>query len=609
MRGFVCLLLFGLAARPGIGADVPPEPSLLSVFPLGGRGGKVFRTTVRGRSLDGAHALWLSTKTIQARVVSISDEPQQPVTKGKSKKQPAIQLLEVEIETPENVAPGKYAFRVVTPRGISNPLDLHIHSEPVLLEQAEAHELPRQAQPLPRHPLAVHGRIDEVGQVDYYSFSARRGEQMLFEALSSGPLDPAISLYEPTGSWFDEDRPTRLAFHDDDGEPYPGLSTEAALPYRFEKDGKYLVRVNGFWGYGGTDHAYVLRIVTAPPEHEPQPAADAAADPADAPEWSERTWTRKLDADRMKILWSRAVADLAPTLEDADGKPKQGAIPAAREIPIVDADAEPTTTPVVPPKIPLPALIVGSVEHPGDIDRVSFSIKEGDELVLEVETPEKTVPEMNPYLRVVDDSGVEAFTNVYSNVNANGNIGKEIQAKTAFSFSRDGEFTLEIRDITASYGDRAMKYRVLVRPRVPHLGEVHIAEDHLNLIAGQAKKLSVVTDQEEGYDGFVVLSIDGLPEGVRAVPGTEVEPDSPPPFSEGKKERFRTKSQKATFVLLPDPDAPATPMPVVARVYAQPVVDGKLGDRIFVKELLLMVARPPENLSENEMKRSTEASR
>ncbi len=596
----------GFSARPGIGADAPVEPSLLSVFPLGGQAGKTFRATIRGRSLDGARALWFTTKTIDARVLSVMDEPREPADDAKAKKKAApIQLVEVEIGMGEQFAPGKYPFRVITPGGISNPLELQIHAAPALFEQAEAHERPRQAQPLPRYPLAVHGRIDEVGQVDYYSFDARQGEQILFEAVSSGPLDPAIALYELTGSWFDEDRAIRLAFHDDDDEPYPGLSTEASLKYRFEKAGNYLVRVNGFWGYGGADHTYTLRMLSGESTHDEEPAGESG----DIPEWSERKWTRKLDEDRMKLLWSRSVAELAPSPEDEDGKPKEGAIPAARKIPVVDADAEPTQAPVVPPKIPLPALIAGTLERPGDIDRVAFSIKEGDRLVLEVDTPEKTVPEMNPYLRVVDDTGVEAFTNVFSNVNANGNIGKQIHPKTAFSFSRDGEFTLEIRDITASYGDRGMKYRVLVRPQVPHLGEVHITEDHVNLVAGEAKKLSVVTDQEEGYNGFVVLSIDGLPEGVRAVTGTEVEPDSPPPFSEGKKERFTTKSQKATFVLLPGRDAPATRMPATARVYAQPVVDGKLGDRIPVKDLLVMVMQRPEAMSENKMKQSTEASR
>ena len=604
MGGFTLACLIGLAVRPGIAAEAPAEPSLLSVFPLGGQVGKTFRTTIRGRSLDGAHALWFNDTALEARVLSVAPEPLESPDDGKAKKKAAIQLLEVEIETAEGVPPGRYPFRVVTSNGLSNPLELHIHSEPPLFERTEAHDLPREAQPLLRRPLAVHGRIGEVGQVDYYSFDVRRGEELLFEALSSGPLDPALTLYELTGSWFDENRALRLAFRDDD-VPYPGLSTEAVLKYRFEKDGNFLVRVNGFWGYGGADHAYVLRVLPAQLERKPGPDSD----PGDIPEWAERTWTRKLDTDRMKVLWSRSVPELAPSIESDKGEPKEGAIPAAREIPIVDADAEPATVPIVPPKIPLPAMIVGTFEHPGDIDRFRFSIEEGDRLVLEVETPEKTIPEMNPYLRVVDDTGVEAFTNVYSNLNANGNIGKQIQAKTAFSFSRDGEFTLEIRDITATYGDREMKYRVLIRPQIPHLGEVHVAEEHINLIAGQAKKLSVTTDQEEGYEGFVVLSVEGLPEGVQAVPGTEVEPDRPPPFSEGKKERFKTKSQKATFILLPGRDAPATHMPAVARVYAQPVVDGKLGDRIPVKDLLVMVMRPPEPLNENKMKRSTEASR
>jgi hypothetical protein len=224
---------------------------------------------------------------------------------------------------------------------------------------------------------------------------------------------------------------------------------------------------------------------------------------------------------------------------------------------------------------------------------VRFSVKAGDRLVFEVETPEKTVPLVNPYLRVVDSDGVEALTNIYSRINANGNISKQIQPKTQYAFPRDGDFTLEIRDITATYGDREMRYRVLVRPQVPHLGAVHIAQDRLNLVAGEAQKLSIVTDQEEGYDGYAILTVEGLPEGVRVVMATEVEPDSPPPFNEGKKERFTTKSQKATFVFLSEPDAPPTDAPVKGRVYAQPVVKGKLGPRILAKELLIMVLGQP----------------
>ncbi len=597
--GIICALgVIGSLAAPASAAEPLPEPQTTSVYPLGGQAGTSFTATIRGQSMDGAYALWFESGGIEATVEQLDVEPLPPdAGKSKKKKKPT-QLLRVRFQIAADAKPGQHRFRVVTSHGLSNALQLHLHAEPSVTEQNEPHELPTEPQALSSRPLAVHGRIAEVGEVDYYSIDVPQGEALRFEALSSGPLDPSIAIYELTGSWFSPDRATRLAFHD---EPvsYPGLTTEAALDYRFEKAGNFLVRVSGFWGYGGADHSYVLRVMPAPEDAE----QTASRQEPDSTEWLERTWTRKLDTDRMKALWSRSVQEPATDTQD-ETKQKDAvtndAAAAIPPVPIVDADAEPTQLPIEPPLIPLPALVVGTIERPGDIDRVRFAAKEGDKLILEIELPAKTKPLMNPYLRVTDAAGVEAFTNVYSNVNANGNISKQNQAKTAFAFARDGEFTLEIRDITASYGDSEMRYRVLVRPQVPHMGEVHIAQDRLNLVAGRAKKLSVITDQEEGFDGFVVLSIEGLPQGVRAVPATEVEPDSPPPFNEGKKERFRTKSQKATFVFLSERDTPVTRMPVTATIYAQPVVDGRLGGRIPVKELLVMVVRQPEVLSENQ---------
>jgi hypothetical protein len=55
-----------------------------------------------------------------------------------------------------------------------------------------------------------------------------------------------------------------------------------------------------------------------------------------------------------------------------------------------------------------------------------------------------------------------------------------------------------------------MSYRVLVRPQVPHLGRVRVDADHINIFAGEAKKLSIVTEQEEGYDGFALLADGGI---------------------------------------------------------------------------------------------------
>src|SRR5205085_6792699 len=127
---------------------------------------------------------------------------------------------------------------------------------------------------------------------------------------------------------------------------------------------------------------------------------------------------------------------------------------------------------------------------------------------------------------------------------------------------------------------------------IPHLGEVKVSEEQINLMAGEVTKLSVDTEQEEGFDGQVALTVEGLPNGVRAVMGTELQPRVPPPYNPGKVERFKPESQKATFLLVTDSTAAATSKPVEVSIVAQPVVKGKLGRRVLVKKMLLTVVQP-----------------
>ncbi|MEZ5401295.1 MAG: hypothetical protein R2729_16615 [Bryobacteraceae bacterium] len=539
------------------------QPRLESVFPLGASPGSTVLAEARGNALRGATGIWFPEPGISATILGAETE------KGASKK-PA-DLLRVELRLDATLAAPWREFRVITPAGLSNPLRIWTHAEPAIPESSAPHDLPTEPQKLSQLPAAIHGRIAALGEVDYYSFHAAAGEHLWFRTISSDALDPGLGIYKLTGSWFDPTRAKRLAFSDE-RVAYPGVTTEALLEHTFAEAGEYLVRVNGFWGNGGPGQNYLLLITRTAPS-----PASAPAEPEDHG-WAERSWTRPLHANRMAELWSRAVEPATP--------------PAP--IPVIDADAEPTKTPVEPPNIPLPALITGTIERPGDIDRVTFSVKEGDRLSFEIETPGETLPLMNPLLRIVDDNGVEALTNILSVLNSNSNVSKQIHPKTQYSFPRAGRFTLEIRDITATYGGPAMRYRVIVRPQVPHMGTVRADADCLNLTAGKAQKLSIVTDQEEGFDGYVVLSMEGLPAGVHAVPATEVEPDTPPATSTGKRERFVSKSQKATLVLLPAKDAPPSPAPVLASVWAQPVVKGELGKKILVKEIPVMVVKASE---------------
>ena len=429
-RSLSSALLMVLIALSGISANAGPlpEPNLSSLFPLGGRPGSQVDVTVRGRHLASARAVWFDSSGLNAEIVSCETEGEEkPETECEPSTGSGVDRLVLRISIDPNEKPGERRLRVVTPGGLSNSLPFWVHREPVLMESESAHELPDGAQALKPYPLAVHGRITRSGEVDDYSFHAPPGTSLRFQVVSSPALDPAVTLYETSGGWFDPQGTRRIAFNDEEVF-YPGSSTEPALSHRFDKGGTYFVRVSSFMGTASPDHAYLLRVV---PERDRGEPAGSAQGPEPVPaDWEERSWTRKLATDRMKTLWTRAVPSLASRPGEEPGSETAESAPGAKPdpfapIPVVSLGGGQSAG-TEPARITLPTLLTGMIQRPGQIHRVRFSAEVGDRIVLEVETPVKTVPLFNPYLKLVDADGVEVLTNVHSILNSNSEIQKQI---------------------------------------------------------------------------------------------------------------------------------------------------------------------------------------
>ena len=103
-----------------------------------------------------------------------------------------------------------------------------------------------------------------------------------------------------------------------------------------------------------------------------------------------------------------------------------------------------------------------------------------------------------------------------------------------------------------------------------------------------------MTEQEEGFAGEIAISIEGLPEGVSAFTGTEVEEKKHPGDASVNQESFLPKTQKATIILMVAEDAPSTVLPKMIRLRARPVVTGNPGQLLPVGEIPLMVIRPTQ---------------
>src|SRR5579864_5996232 len=342
-------------------AAVSGEPELLSAFPFGGQRGADFKTTIRGRSLDNISSVWFDCDQLSATIVSVeNDKSSASGSVGKKKKKSSVappQLLNLAVKVAPGAELGTHYLRVLTPRGISNALPLRVHAEPAISEDEGRHETPELAQKISAYPVVINGKIAASGEVDYYSFEVQPGETLRFDALTAGSsLDPSLTLFEPTGSWFRPDRLTELAFNEEEIS-YPGLPVNAAITHKFPRKGRYFVRVGGFLGESGADYTYQLSIRrVSPTQAEADLMRPAHLPPPSAyPAWEERSWKRELKPDRLKVLSIRG-----------------GDSSAVPEVAVVRLDAPGRQAGTEPVSVTIPSLIEGTIEHPADIDRVKF---------------------------------------------------------------------------------------------------------------------------------------------------------------------------------------------------------------------------------------------
>ena len=191
----------------------------------------------------------------------------------------------------------------------------------------------------------------------------------------------------------------------------------------------------------------------------------------------------------------------------------------------------------------LPGTVEGALVQPGETHRARFHIDSPADIAVELETPAAFPPFFNPIARLLNGSGEEVATNVFAGKGAcSGALTKSLQAKAIVPLRDPGEYTLEIRDATADLAGPDFQYRVQVRPQIPHIGQVRIDTDHVNLTPGEAKTIRVMFDREEDYRGVVAVVAESLPPGVSAAVGADFEPDKDAPPATGKRETVHTSN-------------------------------------------------------------------
>ncbi|MCC6389197.1 MAG: hypothetical protein IT167_01245 [Bryobacterales bacterium] len=565
---WVFLALSGYCAA-AVNKPAPrPDPKVLSVHPFTAQRGAALTVTVRGSGLQGASGVFAGAAPFRVVTEGVEPEP-----KGEANSKVAIDLVRMRVEVAADAKPGRYPFRLITPHGVSNAIPLFVSELPVTPEPEGSHESPDTAVAVPSSPALFAGRLGHRGEADFYRFRAKTGETLTFQVISGLPqiaaggsgatvpnFDPSLTIYEAGTSWFDSSRLKRIAYND---EPtwVAGKGTDAYLVHRFEQTGDFLLRVEAFAGQGGPDYSYQLKVVPGERPEDLPPASRGTDD---------RAFARALGVDRLNELAARG-GDAAKHSSVETYRAAAGPADAA-------------------PLFKLPGTIEGAIERPGEVQRARFQLDGPRDIAIEVETPGAAPPYFNPVVRMLNAAGEEVATNVFAGKGAcSGALTKSLQAKAIVPIREAGTYTMEVRDVTADFGGADFRYRVQVRPRIPHVGKVLMNADHVNLAQGEATSIRVVFDREEGYLGGIAVAAEALPAGVQALVGADFEAEKDPPTFTGKRERYEPRTERAVVVLSAAKDAAPMPQPRMIRLVARPVSGGKLGPVLATKSIPLMV--------------------
>ena len=630
LPGWLLLLLIVTALSPSNGfAQAEPEddsgPLLLSVSPLTGQPGRTFKVEARGNRLEGVSAVWIGNSGFKGEILSVEevkDQVKQRLRPSQQEKKPvAVYRVLIDLQIEATTRSGVYPLRLVSHRGVSNPIDFPVVDAPLTVETPGPHQTIDQSQPVAL-PGFISGKIGEPGEVDTYSFQVRKGQRFQFEAVEGQKFDagtvskfaPELALYRASGSWFDPQRPARVLFDEERSSDL--MHVDPGGTYRFSEDGRYFLQVSGLFGQGCPDCTYQVRVFSC----EGPCGVIARYEPTHS-DWSERSLSRSLGDSWIADLHARSVAgpEAASPQEQLSsqaggvGSPAEPA-PKQRHTlsrPVTVVEREPNDRAAQSANTSVPAVIEGTIGYPGDVDSFKFKVDPGQKLAFEVETLEAQPPYFNPRVGVVDSQDHELFSNVerrlsmYNN-NADPQVYlKAVRPKATYSFERGGEYLLQVRDITSRYGNPSHRYRILVRPQIPHVGEISVISrenidatpeavkrseiNRINLVRREPKKLILVASYEEGFTGDLSFFFTGLPEGVQAFPAVHFNEGRAPLEVTQSPDIIAAKEQRTAIVLLASAETALTSEPRTVQLRCQAIANGKLGANLLVREIPLMV--------------------
>ena len=443
-----------------------------------------------------------------------------------------------KVTVAKDVPVGTHDVRVVGKFGVSNPRAFVVGTLPEIVEVEPNSDVP-QAQKIELNTV-VHGVIEAITDVDYFTFTGKKGQRILAHCAASS-IDsrarPFVELYAADGR-------TRIGLNSND------RGNDALCDVTLPADGEYYLRITEFaYTAGGSEYFYRLTLTTGPwldaifpPMIEPGKTANVMLIGRGLPSGKP---AGLIDGKPLDMATALITAPNLPltftgpmTLPQASGLLDGFAVSPnglnARPIfyataPVILETPGDKSTPEKAQAVAVPCEIAGRIDVKFDRDCYRFDAKKGEPLMIEL-FAERIGTTMDGVLSLKDAKGRE--------IAGEQTLDDDPEALHPTSFFNrttdpppyrfmppaDGSYTIQVsaRDANVNFGPRSI-YRLRIAPPKPDFRVLAMPRNRdfpsgITVTSGSETAIDVFVQRLDGFNGEVTATVSGLPASVTAKP-------------------------------------------------------------------------------------------
>ncbi len=460
-------------------------------------------------------------------------------------------LVFLEVTIAPDAAPGAREIRLVTPRGVSNPMAFHVGQFPETArkpmktsdfqvlgkeELAQRKRPEEEVEVRVSVPCTVNGQIAS-GEVNYYRFEARKGQRLVFSTQARqlvpyiadavpGWFQPVLTLYDADGN--------EVAYNDD-----YRFKPDPTLYYEVPQDGEYVFTITDAIFRGREDFVYRVTVGEVPFVTSIFPLGGKAGAPAT---FEMKGWN--LDATEPVL----PLPDAAPGVHCVAVRTKDGfvsnCVPFALDTLPECFEKEGNDGQANAQKVKTPIVVNGRVDRTDDWDVFEIDGREGQTVVAEVFARRLDSP-LDSVLRITNDKGELLALNDDHDSPACGLNTHHADSYLMLELPADGKYYVHLADAARSGGE-AYGYRLRISQPRPDFA-LRVVPSNMVFRGKSTAAVSVYAIRKDGFTGTITLGLKDPPKGFVAKPVSLSKNQTVVRFS--VKSELRATNEPVTLVI------------------------------------------------------------